>query len=69
MYQDAEKRYEIGGHILHAIHIHGVDIKDLTMEATLAGIADGTDMTKGRGRLSFDTGNINIHTVSALLIE
>lgn len=69
MYQDAEKMYEMRGHILHAIHVHGADIKDLTMEATLVGIADGTDMTKGRGRLAFDTGNINIHTVSALSIE
>ena len=33
------------------------------------GIADGTDMTKGRGRLAFDKGNVNIHTVSALSIE
>ena len=39
------------------------------MEASFVGIADGTDMTKGRGRLAFDTGNINIHTVSALSIE
>jgi len=35
----------------------------------LVGIADGTDMTKGRGRLAFDKGNVNIHTVSALSIE
>ena len=69
VYQDAEKMYEIRGHILHAIRVHGADVKDLTMEASLVGIADGTDMTKGRGRLAFDTGNINIHTVSALSIE
>ncbi|MCD6564108.1 MAG: hypothetical protein J7K23_09380 [Thermoproteales archaeon] len=69
IYEDKEVMYEIRGHILHTIYAHGADVKDLTMEASFVGIADGTDMTKGRGRLAFDTGNINIHTVSALSIE
>lgn len=69
IYSDHEKMYEIRGHILHTIYAHGAEVKDLTMEAALVGIADGTDMTKGRGRLAFDTGSINIHTVSALSIE
>jgi len=69
IYDDKEIMYEIRGHILHTIYSHGADVKDLTIEAALIGIADGTDMTKGRGRLAFDSGNINIHTVSALSIE
>lgn len=69
IYDDKEVMYEIRGHILHTIYAHGYKVKDLTMEASFIGIADGTDMTKGRGRLAFDTGNINIHTVSALAIE
>ena len=69
IYDSPEIAYEIRGHILHCIYSHGHAIKDLTIEASLVGIADGTDMTKGRGRLAFDTGNINIHTVSALSIE
>jgi len=56
-------------HILHCIYAHEFEVKDLTEEAALVGIADGTDMTKGRGRLAFDKGNINIHTVTALIIE
>jgi metal-dependent HD superfamily phosphatase/phosphodiesterase len=31
-------------------------------------VADGTDMTKGRGRLPYEMGNINIHCVSAMSI-
>jgi len=69
IYEDKEIMYEVRGHILHTIYAHGADVKDLTIEASLIGIADGTDMTKGRGRLAFDSGNINIHTVSALSIE
>ena len=42
---------------------------DHTIEAALVGIGDGTDMTKGRGRLAFELGQASIHTISALSIE
>ncbi len=69
IYQEPEIMYEIRGHILHCIYAHRFEIKDLTDESALVGIADGTDMTKGRGRLAFDRGSVSIHTVSALAIE
>lgn len=69
IYKDEETMYEIRGHVLHTIYSHEFEVRDLTKEAALVGIADGTDMTKGRGRMAFDKGNINIHTVSALSIE
>ena len=69
IYKDEEIMYEMRGHILHCIYSHEFEILDLTEESALVGIADGTDMTKGRGRLAFDKGNVNIHTVSALSIE
>ena len=69
VYDEPELMYEIRGHILHCIYSHEFDITDLTDEAALVGIADGTDMTKGRGRMAFDKGNVNIHTVSALSID
>jgi metal-dependent HD superfamily phosphatase/phosphodiesterase len=69
IYKDEQILYEIRGHILHCIYSHELEILDLTEESALVGIADGTDMTKGRGRLAFDRGNVNIHTVSALSIE
>jgi hypothetical protein len=69
IYKDEEIMYEMRGHILHCIYSPEFEILDLTEESALVGIADGTDMTKGRGRLAFDKGNVNIHTVSALSIE
>jgi metal-dependent HD superfamily phosphatase/phosphodiesterase len=69
IYTSEEVTYEIRGHILHCIYSHDFEIQELTEEAALVGIADGTDMTKGRGRMAFDKGNVNIHTVSALSIE
>ena len=69
IYKDPEAMYEIRGHILNCIYSHEYDVEDLTTEAALVGISDGTDMTKGRGRMAFDSGNVNIHTVSALSIE
>ncbi|MGH2523801.1 MAG: hypothetical protein ACRDH2_14950 [Anaerolineales bacterium] len=32
-------------------------------------MADGTDVTKGRGRKAFDLGKVDIHSVSALAID
>ncbi len=69
IYDDPEQRVELRGFILHGIHCHSMEPKPLTIEAGLVAAADGTDLTKGRGRLAFDLGNINIHTVSALSIE
>ncbi|MEM2378163.1 MAG: phosphohydrolase [Candidatus Korarchaeum sp.] len=69
VYDEPEVMYEVRAHILHCIVSHEAEARDLTEEASIVGIADGTDMTKGRGRLAFNKGNVNIHTVSALSIE
>ncbi|MEM2929716.1 MAG: HD domain-containing protein [Thermoproteota archaeon] len=69
VYGDREVMYEVRAQILNCIYSHEFDVRDLTEEACIVGVADGTDMTKGRGRMAFDKGNVNIHTVSALSIE
>ena len=69
IYTKPEIMYEIRGHILHTIYAHEYEVDDLTLAAGLVGVADGTDMTKGRGRLAYDLGNVNIHSVSALSVE
>lgn len=69
IYDDMEHWAEIRGFILHAIFAHSSKIRDLTVEAALVGISDGTDITKGRGRIPFDLGNANIHSISALSID
>ena len=69
VYDHPEVAAEIRGFILHAIYSHEADTPCLTTEASIVCIADGCDMFKGRGRLPFDLGNVNIHTVSALSIR
>ncbi|HLE06948.1 MAG TPA: HD domain-containing protein [Candidatus Nanoarchaeia archaeon] len=55
--------------VLHAILMHDKSAKPLTVEAGILRIADGLDMEKGRARIPFDAGKINIHSVSALAVE
>jgi len=69
IYDDVEKMVEVRGFILNAIYAHDSDVPDLIMEASLVGIGDATDMTKGRGRMAFDLGSASIHVVSALSID
>jgi len=68
-YSDIEKRTELRGFILNAIYAHDAEVTDYTIEASLVGIGDGTDLTKGRGRMAYDLGGLSIHIVSALAIE
>lgn len=55
--------------ILHAIISHRAGGKPLTIEAGIVRIADALDMTKGRSRIAFEGGNVNIHSVSAAAID
>jgi metal-dependent HD superfamily phosphatase/phosphodiesterase len=69
IYDDPEKCTAIRSFILSAIYSHHGVPKPLTVEAAIVCIADSTDMTKGRGRVAFESGSITIHSVSALSIE
>jgi len=69
IYDDMEQKTEVRGFILNAIYAHDADVPDITMESALVGVADATDMTKGRGRMAFDLGSTSIHVVSALSID
>lgn len=55
--------------ILHAIISHRAGGKPLTLEAGIVRVADALDMTKGRSRIAFEAGQVNIHSVSAAAIE
>lgn len=55
--------------ILHAIIAHDSDERCLTIEAGAVKVADATDMSEGRSRIPFKSGQVNIHSVSALAIE
>jgi hypothetical protein len=69
VYPDVSKRTEVMEQILHAIFSHDPAGTALTIEGAIVSIADGCDITKGRGRLAFDMGKHDIHSISALSIE
>lgn len=69
LYPETGKRTAILGQILHTLYAHDVGENALTIESAIVVIADGCDITKGRGRLSFDLGKHDIHSISALSIE
>lgn len=57
------------GEILHCIISHTSGIIPQTLEAGIVKIADALDMEKGRARIPFHTGSVNIHSVSAMAID
>jgi len=69
IYPDMPSRIAVTEQILHALYAHDVGENALTIESAIVVIADGCDITKGRGRLAFDLGKHDIHSVSALSIE
>ena len=69
LYPDIEQRQLVEDFILSAILCHDVAPPPLFMEGAVVAVADGCDMTKGRARMPFDLGNVDIHAVSALAIE
>lgn len=54
---------------LHAIISHRSDGNPLTIEAGVVRVADALDMTKGRSRIPFEAGKVNVHSLSAAAIE
>jgi metal-dependent HD superfamily phosphatase/phosphodiesterase len=64
-----EERTIILSEVLHAIVSHEEPRKPLTLEAGIVQIADALDMEKGRARIPFQSGKVDIHSVSALSIE
>ncbi len=69
IYPDVSARTAVIEQVLHALYAHDEGRDALTIEATVIVIADGSDITKGRGRLAFDMGKHDIHSISALSIE
>ncbi len=69
IFTDPEQLQTMIGFTLSTIACHDCNPPPLTMEGAVVAVADATDMTKGRGRVAFDLGKIDIHSVSALAIE
>jgi metal-dependent HD superfamily phosphatase/phosphodiesterase len=66
-----EERTVVISETLHAIisHSHGSAGKTSTIEGGIVRIADALDMSKGRSRIPYNMGKIDIHSVSANAIE
>jgi len=63
------ERTIVKSEVLHAIISHRSGGKPLTIEAGLVRVADALDMTKGRSRIPYEAGSVNIHSVSAAAID
>lgn len=59
----------VASETLHAIVSHQAEARTLTIEAGIVKVADALDMCKGRSRIPFQAGALNIHAVSAAAIE
>lgn len=66
--EDAGLAVRVKSEILHSIFTHEDDFECLSVEAGAAKIADGTDMARGRTRIPYRTGKVDIHSLSALSI-
>ena len=66
---DVPNRTLVATEVLHAIHAHQKQARPLTLEAGVIKVADALDMTRGRSRIPFEAGQVNIHSLSAVSIE
>lgn len=66
-----EEKTVVISETLHAIisHSHGSAGKTSTIEGGIVRVADALDMSKGRSRIPYKMGKIDIHSVSANAIE
>jgi uncharacterized protein len=70
-FMPVEEQTVVISETLHAIisHSHGSAGKTSTIEGGIVRVADALDMSKGRSRIPYRMGKIDIHSVSANAIE
>jgi len=66
--EDPALAVRLKSEILHTIFSHDEEVECLSVEAGAVKIADGTDMARGRARIPYRTGKVDIHSLSALSI-
>src|ERR687885_732748 len=54
---------------MHAVISHRSSGRPLTIEGAIVRVADALDMAKGRSRVEFEAGRMDIHSLSAYAIE
>lgn len=65
----AATRRVVVSEVLNAIISHRAGGRPLTVEGGVVRVADALDMAKGRSRIPFEQGQVNIHSVSAAAVE
>jgi len=68
IYEEPERTI-IVSEALHAIIGHRRSGEPFTVEAAIVRVADALDMARGRSRVPFESGRLNIHSLSAYAIE
>jgi metal-dependent HD superfamily phosphatase/phosphodiesterase len=66
---DQPERSVVIAEAMHAIIGHRRSGRPFTVEAGIVRVADALDMAEGRSRLPFESGQANIHSLSAAAIE
>jgi hypothetical protein len=64
-----EEKTIVTSEVLHAIIAHRSGGKPNTVEAGIVRVADALDMSEGRSRIPYQTGNVDIFSVSAAAID
>jgi uncharacterized protein len=54
---------------MHAVISHRTAGRPLTIEGAIVRVADALDMAKGRSRVEFEAGRLDIHSISAYAID
>jgi metal-dependent HD superfamily phosphatase/phosphodiesterase len=67
-YEEPERSVVVA-ETMHAIIGHRSNGRPLTVEAGVVRVADALDMAKGRSRVPFEAGRMNIHSLSAAAID
>ncbi len=65
----AEEAAVVSSEVVHAIVSHHEPHRPLTLEAGVVKVADALDMEKGRARVPYEAGRMDIHLISARAIE
>jgi uncharacterized protein len=66
---DEPERSIVVAEAMHGVISHRSKGRPLTIEGSIVRVADALDMAKGRSRVEFEAGRLDIHSISAYAID